>query len=185
MYRRPPRLANNTPTFLRDKVISYGEPPPFETLPLDPLTPLPPPPPPPPPPAPPAPLPVPNRLFHQTQMDTVQEQFQAMAIDAVEDNQSQDENEVTICLATRQSVPSPPSQRSRIATLSQKRKGLHTGQAPQDLLKLISFYLTEPLDLLRFSYTCHELYFLTATKDWYSLTTFTFLFPLGRTVRSY
>ncbi|KAK3843749.1 MAG: hypothetical protein J3R72DRAFT_522487 [Linnemannia gamsii] len=69
MDRRPPRLANNTPTYLPDK----------------------------------------------TQMDTVQEQFQAMAIDAVEDNQDQDEDEETMyasvdefgCLATRQSVPSP------------------------------------------------------------------------------
>ncbi|KAG0365970.1 hypothetical protein BGX24_003890, partial [Mortierella sp. AD032] len=72
-------------------VISYMEPPSFETLPLDSLAPLPPTPPPPPPP-PPAPLPALNHLFHQTQMDAVQEQFQAMAIDAVEDNQHQDQD---------------------------------------------------------------------------------------------
>ncbi|KAK3831509.1 MAG: hypothetical protein J3R72DRAFT_455028, partial [Linnemannia gamsii] len=45
---------------------------------------------------------------------------------------------------------------------------------PRELLKLVSFYLTDPLDLLRFSYTCHELYFLTAPKDWYSLATYTY-----------
>ncbi|KAK3843753.1 MAG: hypothetical protein J3R72DRAFT_419986 [Linnemannia gamsii] len=67
-----------------------------------------------------------------------------------------------------------PSQRSRKATLHQKRKGLRTSQAPRELLKLVSFYLADPLDLLRFSYTCHELYFLTAPKDWYSLATCTY-----------
>ncbi|KAK3831168.1 MAG: hypothetical protein J3R72DRAFT_527781 [Linnemannia gamsii] len=85
MYQLP-RLTNNTPTFLRDMIVSYEEPT-FETLPLDPFAP---PPPPPHPPQPPAPLPVLNRFFHRTQMDTVQEQFQVMAFDAVEDNQDQD-----------------------------------------------------------------------------------------------
>ncbi|KAG0285564.1 hypothetical protein BGZ96_010197 [Linnemannia gamsii] len=45
---------------------------------------------------------------------------------------------------------------------------------PPELLKLVSFYLTDPLDLLRFSYTCHELFFLTAPADWYSLATYTY-----------
>ncbi|KAK3843747.1 MAG: hypothetical protein J3R72DRAFT_473692 [Linnemannia gamsii] len=74
--------------------ISYGEPLPFENLPLGPLGPLAPPPPPPPPspPAPPAPLPVLNRLLRQTQMDTVREQVQVMAIGAIEDNQDQDKD---------------------------------------------------------------------------------------------
>ncbi|KAG0280040.1 hypothetical protein BGZ95_011484 [Linnemannia exigua] len=45
---------------------------------------------------------------------------------------------------------------------------------PPELLKLVSFYLKDPLDLLRFSYTCHELYFLTTPKDWYSLATYTY-----------
>ncbi|KAK3831159.1 MAG: hypothetical protein J3R72DRAFT_425541 [Linnemannia gamsii] len=86
MYQLP-RLTNNTTTFLCDTVISYGEPPPFETFPLDPLA-LPPPPPPPPP----APIPVLDCVFHQTQMDTIQEQLQVMYIDAVEDNQDQDQD---------------------------------------------------------------------------------------------
>ncbi|KAF9126046.1 hypothetical protein BGW39_006964 [Mortierella sp. 14UC] len=45
---------------------------------------------------------------------------------------------------------------------------------PPELLKLVSYYLTDPLDLLRFSYTCHELYFLTAPADWYSLAIYTY-----------
>ncbi|KAG0368915.1 hypothetical protein BGX24_002657 [Mortierella sp. AD032] len=120
-------------------------------------------------------------------MDTVQEQFQAMAIDAVEDNQDQDEDEEMMYASvdefgyetTRQSVPSPTLTKISQCNAQSERKGLRTGQAPQDLLKLISFYLTEPLDLLRFSYTCHELYFFTATKDWYCLITYTYLFPLS------
>ncbi|KAK3831160.1 MAG: hypothetical protein J3R72DRAFT_495641 [Linnemannia gamsii] len=88
MYQLP-RLPNNTSTFLRDMVISYGELPPFEPLPLDPLALLPPPPP---PPLPPALLPVQDHLFHQTQMDTVQGQFQVMAINTVEGNQDQDQD---------------------------------------------------------------------------------------------
>ncbi|KAG0278136.1 hypothetical protein BGZ95_004633 [Linnemannia exigua] len=88
MYQLP-RLANDTRRFLCDKVVPYEGPPSFDDLPLDPLAPLPPPPPPPPPPAP---LLVLNRLFHRTQMDTVQEQLQVMAIVAVEDNQDQDQD---------------------------------------------------------------------------------------------
>ncbi|KAG0381112.1 hypothetical protein BGX24_009941 [Mortierella sp. AD032] len=90
MYQLP-RLTNNTPTFLRDMIVSHEEPT-LETLPLDPFAPPPPPPHPPPPhpPQPPMPLRVLNRFFHRTQMDIVQEQFQVMAIDAVEDNQVQD-----------------------------------------------------------------------------------------------
>lgn len=45
---------------------------------------------------------------------------------------------------------------------------------PPRLLKLVISYLTDPLDLLRFSYTCHELFFLTALADWYSLVTYTY-----------
>ncbi|KAF9100799.1 hypothetical protein BGX29_006247 [Mortierella sp. GBA35] len=45
---------------------------------------------------------------------------------------------------------------------------------PPELLKLVSYYLTDPLDLLRFSYTCHEFYYLTAPSDWYSLAVFTY-----------
>jgi hypothetical protein len=40
---------------------------------------------------------------------------------------------------------------------------------PPELLKLVSFYFTDSLDLLQFSYTCHELFFLTAPADWYFL----------------
>ncbi|KAF9905220.1 hypothetical protein EC991_001923 [Linnemannia zychae] len=45
---------------------------------------------------------------------------------------------------------------------------------PPELLKNISYYLTNPLDLLRFSYACHELFYLTAPADWFSLATYTY-----------
>ncbi|KAF9278370.1 hypothetical protein BGZ88_000598, partial [Linnemannia elongata] len=45
---------------------------------------------------------------------------------------------------------------------------------PPELLRLVISYLTDPLDLLRFSYTCHELFFITAPADWYSLATSTY-----------
>ncbi|OAQ27478.1 hypothetical protein K457DRAFT_21358 [Linnemannia elongata AG-77] len=45
---------------------------------------------------------------------------------------------------------------------------------PSKLLKLVSSYLTDPLDLLRFSYTCHALFSLITPADWYSLATYTY-----------
>ncbi|KAH7049576.1 hypothetical protein BKA57DRAFT_528816 [Linnemannia elongata] len=45
---------------------------------------------------------------------------------------------------------------------------------PPKLLKLVSSYLTDPLDLLRLSYTCHALFSLITLADWYSLATYTY-----------
>ncbi|KAF9272687.1 hypothetical protein BGZ88_004499 [Linnemannia elongata] len=45
---------------------------------------------------------------------------------------------------------------------------------PPKLLKLVSSYLTDPLDLLRFSYTCHALFSFVTPADWYSLATYTY-----------
>ncbi|KAF9122056.1 hypothetical protein BGX30_002236 [Mortierella sp. GBA39] len=45
---------------------------------------------------------------------------------------------------------------------------------PRELLKVISYYLTDPLDLLRFSYTCKDVFYLTAPADWFSLANYTY-----------
>ncbi|KAK3814865.1 MAG: hypothetical protein JOS17DRAFT_423293 [Linnemannia elongata] len=45
---------------------------------------------------------------------------------------------------------------------------------PPNLLKLVTSYLIDPLDLLRLSYTCHELFSLITSADWYSLATYTY-----------
>ncbi|KAF9544531.1 hypothetical protein EC957_011927 [Mortierella hygrophila] len=45
---------------------------------------------------------------------------------------------------------------------------------PPNIIKLVSFYLIDPLDLLRFSYTCHDLFSLITPADWYSLATYTY-----------
>ncbi|KAF9113894.1 hypothetical protein BGX30_006783, partial [Mortierella sp. GBA39] len=45
---------------------------------------------------------------------------------------------------------------------------------PPNILKLVTFYLIDPLDLLRLSYTCHKLFSLITPADWYSLATYTY-----------
>ncbi|KAK5801585.1 hypothetical protein F5H01DRAFT_372119 [Linnemannia elongata] len=45
---------------------------------------------------------------------------------------------------------------------------------PAEGERVLSLYLTDPLDLLRFSYTCHALFSLITPADWYSLATYTY-----------
>lgn len=45
---------------------------------------------------------------------------------------------------------------------------------PPELLKIIILYIHSPLDLLGFSFTCHELFHFLTSLDWFLLANFTF-----------
>ncbi|KAG0367028.1 hypothetical protein BGX24_003437, partial [Mortierella sp. AD032] len=82
MYQVP-RVTYNTDTYLVAQVVAHGEPFPFEILPLEPLAPL----------APLAPLDPLTPLPPPEAPLPIQEQIQAIDINAIEDNQDQDQNQ--------------------------------------------------------------------------------------------